>query len=92
MLYVKETGRRRNSSEWSPSAGKFTVFFLGWETGRLYPALATFLKARPGLSLLEVNGENPIDVSGTWAWAVITGKTHSLNGEMSTAIHSFIPG
>lgn len=90
---MKESGRRRrNSSEQSLSAGKFTVFFLGWESERLYSALAVFLKARPGLAPLEVNGENPIDVSGTWVWAIITGKTCSLNGEMSAAIHSSIPG
>lgn len=88
---MKEEGRRRrNSSEWSLSAGKFTAFFLGWESRMLYPTLAVFLKARPGLAPLEVNGENPIDISGTWVWAITTGKTHSLNGEMSAAIHSSI--
>lgn len=85
-------GRRRNSSDWSLSAGKFTVFFLWWESGRLYPVLAVFLKARPGVAPLKVNGDNPIDVSKTWVCAIITGKTHSLNEEMSAAIHSSIPG
>lgn len=68
------------------------MLFLGWESGSLYPVLAVFLKARPRLAPLEVNGENPIDVSGTWVWAIITGKTRSLNEEMSVAIHSSIPG
>lgn len=62
------------------------------ESRSLYSALAVFLKARPGLAPLEVNGENLIDVSGTWASAIITGKTRSLNGEMSVAIYSSIPG
>lgn len=71
---------------------KFRVFFLGWESRRLSLALAVLLKARPGLAPLGVSGQNPIDVSRTWVWAIITGKTRSLNGEMSAAIHSSIPG
>lgn len=57
------------------------MFFLGWESRRLSLALAVFLKARPGLAPLEVSGQNPIDVSRTWVWAIITGKTHSLKME-----------
>lgn len=30
---------------------------------------------------MEVNEENPVDISKAWVWAIITGKTHGLNGE-----------
>lgn len=68
------------------------MFLLGWESRRLSLALAVFLKARPPLAPLEVSGQNPIYVSRTWVWAIIIGKTRSLNGEMSAAILSSIPG